>query len=50
LLDYSALSRRNADGKALGTFRWIIWQVSPVTDRQENTAFQELAVELVGGK
>ncbi|MFN0080501.1 MAG: plastocyanin/azurin family copper-binding protein, partial [Prosthecobacter sp.] len=45
LQPYTALSRRNADGKPLGTFRWIIWQVSPVTERQENTAFQELSVE-----
>jgi membrane-associated protease RseP (regulator of RpoE activity) len=29
----------------LGTFRWIIWQVDPVTERGENSAFQELTVE-----
>ncbi len=28
----------------LGSFRWLLWVVSPVTDLQENTAFQELDV------
>lgn len=30
--------------KTLGTFRWIYWQVSPVSARNENTAFQEFDV------
>jgi hypothetical protein len=46
LEDYTALSRRSPDGKPLGTFRWIIWQVSPTTELDENTAFQELAVDV----
>lgn len=46
LQTYTALSRRSPDGKPLGTFRWIIWQPAPVTELHENTAFQELAVEV----
>ncbi|MGY8639491.1 MAG: DUF7133 domain-containing protein [Verrucomicrobiales bacterium] len=46
--EFTALSRRSADGKTLGKFRWIVWQVSPVTKLGENTAFQELSVEIVG--
>ena len=29
----------------LGNFRWIVWQVDPVTKHGENSAFQELSVE-----
>jgi hypothetical protein len=44
---YTAVSLRAAQGHSLGTFRWILWSVSPVTSQGggENTAFQELAVE-----
>ena len=47
--EYTAASLRTPSGKPLGSFRWIVWAVSPVTstDGGENTAFQELAVELV---
>ena len=48
LEDFTALSRRSPDGKPLGTFQWIVWQVSPVTPLVENTAIQELAVEVAG--
>lgn len=46
--NYTAASRRAANGKTLGEFRWIVWAVSPVTERGggENTAFQEFAVEV----
>lgn len=44
---FTAASLRAQPGKTLGTFRWIVWQVSPVTALEENSAFQELAVETV---
>ncbi|MDF7809286.1 alpha-L-fucosidase [Pontiellaceae bacterium B12219] len=46
---YTAASLRADAGKSLGEFRWIVWAVSPVNGKGggENTAFQELAVELV---
>ena len=45
LQNFTALSRHAPEGKSLGTFRWIIWQASPITKASENTAFQELSVE-----
>ncbi|WP_308989478.1 DUF7133 domain-containing protein [Roseibacillus persicicus] len=50
LKDFTALSRRAPKGKSLGEFRWIVWQVSPVTKQGENTAFQELAVDISEAK
>jgi hypothetical protein len=32
-------------GKTLGTYRWLMWTVYPVSGFAENTAFQELIVE-----
>ena len=46
LATFSALSRQAPAGESLGTFRWIIWKVSPISNKKENTAFQELAVEV----
>ena len=46
LEDFAALSLRPKNNKPLGKFRWIVWQVEPVTGAGENTAFQELGVEL----
>lgn len=45
---FTAASLRADDGKSLGKFRWIVWAVSPVVRNgiAENTAFQELAVEV----
>ena len=45
---FTAASLRAAKGESLGTFRWVLWSVSPVTSSGggENTAFQELGVEL----
>ena len=43
---FTAASLRAEKGKTLGSFRWIIWSVLPTTRINENTAFQELAVEL----
>jgi hypothetical protein len=42
---FTAASLRARPGQSLGSFRWIVWTVSPVTSAGENTAFQELAVE-----
>lgn len=49
---FTAASLRASEGQSLGTFRWIIWRVSPVTSSGggENTAFQELGVELGVGQ
>ncbi|WP_182869033.1 PDZ domain-containing protein [Stieleria mannarensis] len=41
---FNAVSLRSKPGRSLGRFRWIIWSVTPVTERGENTAFQELGV------
>ncbi|MDF1853141.1 MAG: GDSL-type esterase/lipase family protein [Verrucomicrobiales bacterium] len=43
---YTAASLRAGEGKNLGTYRWVLWSVSPVTSANENTAYQELAVEI----
>ncbi|MEP4077223.1 right-handed parallel beta-helix repeat-containing protein [Haloferula sp.] len=47
--NFTAASLRAAGGQSLGEFRWIVWAVSPVSTSGggENTAFQELAVEIV---
>jgi hypothetical protein len=42
--DFVAASLRTRPGQSLGTFRWIVWKVAPVTPIGENTAYQELAV------
>ncbi|MEI7901441.1 MAG: PDZ domain-containing protein [bacterium] len=43
--DFEATSIRFSDGKPLGSYRWLVWTVFPVTqDNAENTAFQELQV------
>jgi hypothetical protein len=38
-----ATSIRASDGKSLGSYRWLVWAVSPINDA-ENTAYQELQV------
>ena len=43
---YVAASLAAATGESLGTYRWIVWAVSPVSANKENTAYQEFAVEL----
>ena len=44
--DFVATSIRQSGGKPLGSYRWLVWAVSPVTSigGGENTAFQELQV------
>jgi hypothetical protein len=44
---YHATSIRAAGGQPLGTFRWLVWRVIPVTGAGENTAFQEFQVQAV---
>jgi hypothetical protein len=41
---FNSVELRAKDGHTLGRFRWIVWKVQPVTQRGENTAFQELQV------
>lgn len=41
---FTAASLRAPSGGTLGRFRWIVWQTAPVTDIDENTAWQELSV------
>jgi hypothetical protein len=45
--EFAAAALKARDGKSLGRFRWIIWRVAPVTDLGENTAFQELGVDVL---
>ena len=44
--DFVATSIRQSGGKPLGSYRWLVWAVRPVTDTAggENTAFQEMQV------
>ena len=42
---FTASSLRARPGELLGSFRWIVWEVEPVTAMAENTNFQELGVE-----
>jgi alpha-L-fucosidase len=43
---FEATSIRRSGGKPLGSFRWLVWAMSPITGEigGENTAFQELQV------
>jgi putative membrane-bound dehydrogenase-like protein len=43
---FNGASLRASNGKPFGTFRWIVWSVSPVTAQGENSSFQELSVEV----
>lgn len=44
--DFTAASLRAPSGGDLGSFRWIVWQTAPLTNLQENTSWQEFAVEI----
>ena len=50
--EFTAASLRTPTGQPLGNFRWIVWAVSPVNvaGGGENTAFQELAVQVENGE
>jgi Right handed beta helix region len=43
---FTAMSLRAPEGRSLGNFRWIVWNVAPIsaTGGGENSAFQELSV------
>ena len=41
---YHATRVQSSSGKSLGSYRWLIWAVGPVTEIGENTAFQEFQV------
>ena len=41
---FHATRVQSSSGKALGSYRWLVWAVGPVTDIGENTAFQEFQV------
>ncbi len=36
---------RAADEQSVGTYRWLMWVVDPVTEKGENTAFQEFQIK-----
>lgn len=36
---------RAADVQSVGAFRWLMWVVDPVTEKGENTAFQEFQIK-----
>ena len=42
---YLATSLRARDGQSLGSFRWLVWQLAPISPAKENTAVQEIGVE-----
>ncbi len=42
---YTAAALCAPAGQTLGTFRWIVWECEPVSQRIENTAWQEFAVQ-----
>ena len=43
---FRATSVRGNDDKGLGSYRWLLWAVRPVTAVDENTAYQELRVSV----
>ncbi|MFO1530655.1 MAG: right-handed parallel beta-helix repeat-containing protein [Kiritimatiellia bacterium] len=43
---FIAASLRAPAGSSLGSFRWIVWAVAPVSPLGENSAFQELSVDV----
>jgi membrane-associated protease RseP (regulator of RpoE activity) len=47
--EFGATSIRRSDGRPLGSYRWLVWAVAPVTGEVggENSAFQEFQVVAV---
>jgi len=41
---YTATTLRRSKGASMGSYRWLVWAVEPVTGLPENTAFQELQI------
>ncbi len=50
--EYEATSVRRSDGRPLGSYRWLVWALSPITGEigGENSAYQELQVIPAVGK
>jgi len=46
MTEYEATSIRRSTGKPLGSYRWLVWAVSPTNGEigGQNTAFGELQV------
>jgi hypothetical protein len=42
---FMATGIRRSDGRPLGAFRWLVWVVYPVTEIDENTAYQEFQIK-----
>lgn len=43
--EFAATKIVRSDGEPIGSFRWLVWAVAPITEQfRENTAFQELQV------
>ena len=44
--DFIATSVRQSGGQSLGSYRWLIWAIAPVTETAggENSAFQKFQV------
>jgi len=45
---FLATSIRRSASRPLGAFRWLVWVVYPVTEIDENTAYQELQIRAAG--
>jgi len=45
---FLATSIRRSGSRPLGTFRWLVWVVYPVTEIDENTAYQEFQIRAAG--
>ncbi len=41
---FTASKVRTNDAESLGSYRWIEWVVQPISDQEENTAFQEFQI------
>ncbi|MCP4782671.1 MAG: signaling protein [Fuerstiella sp.] len=46
---FRATRIRTAGDRSLGTYRWLIWQVHPVTAIRENSSYQEVQVGKLSG-
>ena len=44
---FLATGIRRSGGRPLGAFRWLVWVVYPVTEIDENTAYQEFQIKPV---
>jgi hypothetical protein len=42
---FLATGIRHSGNRSLGSFRWLVWVVYPVTKIDENTAYQEIQIK-----